>query len=110
MEHVVALDGITVIVNPASPIYVLTLPQLKQIFTGKVDNWKKLGGPDQKIHLFIRNADSGTYVFFQKHVLQKMAYASQANSLSSNAAIIQAVTGSEAGSAMSALAITPMRK
>lgn len=59
-ETIVALDGIAVIVNPENPISDLSLEQVADIFTGKITNWKELGGNDQEIVLIGREAGSGT--------------------------------------------------
>ena len=90
-EHVVALDGIGVIVNPDNPIDALSMEQLKDIFTGKVTNWKKAGGPNKGIVLFTRDSSSGTFAFFQKRVLKKEDYAVKSRRLPSNSAIVQSV-------------------
>jgi phosphate binding protein len=74
VEITVAKDGLSVYVNDSNPISELTMDQLKQIFTGKVDNWKALGGPDAKIIPYSRENSSGTYVFFKEHVLQNADY------------------------------------
>ena len=47
IEHVVAMDGIVIIVNPANPVGQLTLEQIRDIFVGRITSWKQLGGPDQ---------------------------------------------------------------
>jgi len=67
----VALDGIAVIVHPDNKIDNLTLKQLSDIFSGKITNWKQLGGPDMMITLYGRENSSGTYEFFKEHVLGK---------------------------------------
>jgi phosphate transport system substrate-binding protein len=67
----VALDGIAVIVHPDNKIDDLTLKQLSDIFSGKITNWKELGGPDMMITLYGRENSSGTYEFFKDHVLGK---------------------------------------
>ena len=67
----VALDGIAVIVHPDNKIDDLTLKQLSDIFSGKITNWKQLGGPDMMITLYGRENSSGTYEFFKDHVLGK---------------------------------------
>lgn len=78
-EFVVAQDALAVIVNPQNPINELTLDQIKDIYTAKVTNWNQVGGPDQNIVLNARETSSGTYVFFQEHVLGKdTPYASTA--------------------------------
>jgi phosphate transport system substrate-binding protein len=68
---VVALDGLAVIVNPANNISELTIDQLADIFTGKIKNWKELGGRDAKFVLLSREVNSGTHVYFKEHVLRK---------------------------------------
>lgn len=56
----VALDGVAVIVHPTNPVSGLTLAQLEQVFTGQVDNWSALGGPDAPVAVYGREAGSGT--------------------------------------------------
>ena len=70
-EYKVALDGLAVVVNPANPVAQLTLDQLADIFTGRISNWKELGGEDLKIVVLSREVNSGTHVYFKEHVLQK---------------------------------------
>lgn len=71
VTYEVALDGIAVIVHPDNPIDDLTVDQLSDIFSGKITNWKQLGGPDMMITLYGRENSSGTYEFFKEHVLGK---------------------------------------
>ncbi len=66
-----ALDGLAVVVNTANPVDKLTLEQLSGVFTGKISNWKELGGEDEKIVLLSREVNSGTHVYFKEHVLRK---------------------------------------
>jgi len=70
-EIKIALDGLAVVVNPANPIDKLTVDQLAQIFTGKIKNWKEIGGPDMKIVLLSREMNSGTHIYFKEHILRK---------------------------------------
>ncbi|TBR17578.1 phosphate ABC transporter substrate-binding protein [bacterium] len=70
-EIKVGLDGLAVIVNPKNPVSKLTLDQLAQIFTGKITNWKEVGGEDLKIVILSREVNSGTHVYFKEHVLRK---------------------------------------
>lgn len=67
----VALDGIAVIVNPSNKVESLSIKQLSDIFSGKIKNWKELGGVDSEIVLYGRENSSGTYEFFKEHVLGK---------------------------------------
>lgn len=91
VEHTVAMDGIAVVVNPGNPVDVLTLAQLEAIFTGEIENWSAVGGPDEEIVIFSRDSSSGTFVFFQSHVLNRKDYAPTARLLPSNAAIVSQV-------------------
>jgi phosphate transport system substrate-binding protein len=70
-EIKVALDGLAVVVNPSNPVSRLTLDQLAAIFTGKISNWKEVGGKDSKIVILSREVNSGTHVYFKEHVLRK---------------------------------------
>ena len=68
-EMIVALDGLAVVVHPSNPVKKLTLPQLADLFTGKIKNWKELGGEDKAVVLLSREVNSGTHVYFKEHVL-----------------------------------------
>lgn len=70
--HQVALDGIAVIVHPESKVDNLTIKQVSDIFSGKITNWKQVGGADLPITLYGRENSSGTYEFFKEHVLGKV--------------------------------------
>jgi phosphate transport system substrate-binding protein len=70
-EIKVGLDGLAVVVNPQNPVSKLTLQQLADIFTGKITNWKEVGGKDLKIVILSREVNSGTHVYFKEHVLRK---------------------------------------
>lgn len=68
---IVARDGLSVIVNPANPLSKLTIAQLSDIYTGKITNWKQIGGKDERIVVLSRDKSSGTHVFFLEHVVRK---------------------------------------
>lgn len=91
-EFKVALDGITVYVHPDNPIKDLTLAQLKDIFTGKITNWKDLGWEDKTIIVYTRENSSGTYVFFKEHVLLNQDYTRSAQSMPGTASVVNAVS------------------
>jgi phosphate transport system substrate-binding protein len=101
-EIKVALDGLAVVVNPKNPVSKLSLDQLAQIFTGKITNWKELGGEDKKNVLLSREVNSGTHVYFKEHVLRKNdpnskeEFAPWALLLSSSQAIADEVAGNPA--------------
>jgi phosphate transport system substrate-binding protein len=89
VEHVVALDGIAIVTHKSNPLNDITIEQLGKIYRGEVKNWSEIGGPDQKIIALSRESTSGTYVFFQEHVLQKKDYGADVRLLPSTAAIVQ---------------------
>lgn len=66
--HIVALDGVAVVVNPANPVGDLTVDQIAKIFTGEITNWKDLGGDDTEIAVYGREAGSGTRGAFEEIV------------------------------------------
>lgn len=70
-EHIIAIDGLAVIVNSANPISTLTTEQLRAIFSGKVKRWSQVGGIDAPIMLFARDQNSGTWDTFKSLVLDK---------------------------------------
>ncbi|MCG2713528.1 MAG: PstS family phosphate ABC transporter substrate-binding protein [Candidatus Omnitrophica bacterium] len=101
-EIKVALDGLAVVVNLNNSISKLTLGQLADIFTGRVANWKEIGGKDEKIVILSREVNSGTHVYFKEHVLRKNdpnskeEFAPRALMLSSSQAIADEVAGNSA--------------
>ncbi|HDP36694.1 MAG TPA: phosphate ABC transporter substrate-binding protein [Candidatus Atribacteria bacterium] len=70
VPHIVAMDGIAVIVHSSNPIQGLNMEQIKDIYTGKLTNWKELGGRDQKIVVVSRDSASGTFETFNEIVLK----------------------------------------
>ena len=90
-EFVIAKDGIALIAYPSNPVSDLTLAQIKDIYQGKITNWKELGGDDMKIVLIGRDSASGTREFFTEFVLKKEDAASTMQEYSSNGAVKQAV-------------------
>jgi phosphate transport system substrate-binding protein len=90
-EYKVALDGLSIYVNESNPVRSLSVAQLKEIFTGKTENWKEVGGPDAPIVLYSRENSSGTYEFFKHSVLEGADYAARAQTMPGTAAVLQAV-------------------
>lgn len=96
-EIKVALDGLAVVISPANPVNKLTLEQLAGIFTGRISNWKEVGGKDERIVVLSREVNSGTHVYFKEHVLRnnnasgKEEFAPSALMLSSSQAIADEV-------------------
>ena len=70
VEHIVARDAIAVIINQENPIQELTLQQVSDIYSGKIENWKALGGDDRPIVRLSRETNSGTHVYFLESVIR----------------------------------------
>ena len=90
-ELIIANDALSVIVHPSNKVDRLTREQLEGIFTGKITNWKQLGGEDQKIIAYYRESSSGTYEFFKEHVMDNKNYAASVLNMPATGAIIQSV-------------------
>src|ERR1035437_6128630 len=90
-EYKVALDGLSVYVNPENSLKELTVAQVGDIFTGKIKNWKEVGGSDAPITVYSRENSSGTYEFFKEHILKGKDFAASAQTMPGTAAIVQAV-------------------
>jgi phosphate transport system substrate-binding protein len=97
LEVPVAVDGLAVYVHESNPINELTLAQIKAIYTGATKNWKDVGGNDERIILYSRENNSGTYVYFKEHVLENADYFPTAQTLPGTAAVINAVAKDRRG-------------
>ena len=93
-EYVIAKDGIAVILDPANTVKDLTLDQIKQIFTGKITNWKEVGGADAAIVVVSREEGSGTRGAFIEitKVSEKDAAGNAVDNTTTNA-LVQPSTG-----------------
>ena len=85
-----AKDGITVYLHPTNKVKELTIKQLSDIYSGRITNWKSVGGVDAEIKLYGRENSSGTYVFFKDNVV-KADYAANCQTLPGTAAVVNAV-------------------
>jgi phosphate transport system substrate-binding protein len=85
-----AKDGVTIFLNDANKVNELTLKQISDIYTGKIKNWRELGGSDAEIRLYGRENSSGTYTYLHDEVV-KADYASTVQSLPGTAAVVNAV-------------------
>jgi phosphate transport system substrate-binding protein len=80
-EIQVATDALSVVVHPSNPVSELTIAQLSAIYTGKITNWREVGGDDTAIVALSRDTNSGTHVFFKEHVVQMAGLASEDKTL-----------------------------
>lgn len=91
IEFRVAIDGITIYVNKNNPVDSLTLDQIRDIYIGKIRNWKEVGGHNAEIVMYGRESVSGTRRYFQGIVLNMADFAIQVQSLPGTGAIVNAV-------------------
>lgn len=91
-EVVIAYDALAIVVHPSNTVANLTREQLEGIFTGKIRNWREVGGADLKIVAYARETSSGTYEFFKESVLKNKNYMSGILSMPATGAIIQSVS------------------
>ncbi len=95
VEVVIARDGIAIVVHPSNPVSGLTLQQVKDIFLGKITNWKQVGGPDRQIVPVTRDSSSGTFEVFEELVMDKEPIVPGAVTQNSNGTVRSAVAESE---------------
>lgn len=86
-----AIDGVAVAVNPSNKVTSLTGAQVRDVFAGKIANWKELGGADAPISLYVREDGSGTRETFEERALGKGSSAAGANVVNSNGAMKTAI-------------------
>jgi phosphate transport system substrate-binding protein len=91
-EVKIAYDALSIIVNPGNKVSQLTREQIEGIFTGKIKNWKEVGGDDMKIVAYARETSSGTYEFFKEHLLNRKNYAATCLNMPASGAVIQSVS------------------
>lgn len=93
---VVAIDGLSFIVNKNNSVNRLTMDQLGKIFAGEITNWREVGGADKAITLYGRQSNSGTYDFVKEVVIEG-DYSSRMNQMNGNAQIVEAVKSDGSG-------------
>lgn len=97
VEIVIGIDGLSVTVNSNNPVNSLTIDQIGAIFRGDITNWSEVGGPNMPISLYGRQANSGTYAFFQEFVLDKKDYSAKMMQMNGNAQIIEGIKADKGG-------------
>ncbi len=91
VKHIVAFDGIAVIVDKSNEIGQISMEDLRDIYSGKIINWKELGGMDKEIVVINRDASSGTFETFEKKVMHKQKFVASSLKLGSNNAVVSSV-------------------
>jgi phosphate transport system substrate-binding protein len=84
VAHVVAMDGVCVVVHPSNPVTQLSTSQIRDIYKGKITNWKEVGGTDLPIVVISRDNSSGTYETFHELVMNKEEMGSKVEYVNSN--------------------------
>jgi phosphate transport system substrate-binding protein len=90
-DYVIGAYGVAVVENVGNPVSNLTTNQIRDIFTGAIQNWKDVGGPDAPIHLYVRDPISGTYLGFRELAMENKPYGHAQMMFTNYAAIVDAV-------------------
>jgi phosphate transport system substrate-binding protein len=92
---IIAVDGLSIVVNEKNPIAKLTMAQVGAMYRGEVKNWKMLGAYDKSVSLYGRQSNSGTYSFMQEFVLGNKNFSADVKEMNGNAQIIESVLQDE---------------
>ncbi len=84
VAHVVAMDGVCIVVHPSNPLSALTTEQARDIYLGKIKSWNQLGGPDVPIVAISRDTSSGTYETFESFIMKGQKMDSSVEYVSTN--------------------------
>lgn len=93
--HTIGVDGIAVVIHPSNPINNLSLEQIRDIFSGKINNYKEVGGPDKRIVLVEREDGSGTRSMFESFVMNNTDVSTRALQKPASGAIRFTISGNE---------------
>lgn len=103
-EIPVCLDGLAIVVNSKNTVQSLTMDEVRRIYVGQITNWNQVGGPNESITVFSRDANSGTYGFFQQNVLKNQNWGPQVRFMPSTSEEAREVARSEGGIAYGGVA------
>ncbi len=95
--HEIGRDRVAVFLHKDNPVQSLSRQQLKDVFSGKVRNWKELGGPDLPVRINLSSPGSGTRAMFQKLALDGAEFGSGATDFRTSLAAIVEVTKDRGG-------------
>jgi phosphate transport system substrate-binding protein len=93
--HTIAMDGVRIVVHPSNPIKAITRLQLRDIYSGKITNWKDVGGPDLPIVVISRDTSSGTYEVFVEKVMRKDKMGEKVETVNANPTAYERVKSTE---------------
>ena len=96
-EIKVAMDSLAIVVNAANPIKELSVKQVMGIYTGRINNWNEVGGPNASILRYCRESSSGTYTFLKEQILKNQDYAADCQTMPGTSAVANAVSKDPSG-------------
>lgn len=96
-EHVVALDGIAIIVNPSNQVTQLSVDQVRGLFDGKISFFNQVGGSEKPVTVYRRDDKSGTFDLFKTMVMAGIPIASNAKAFEDSRELSSAVAGDVSG-------------
>jgi len=97
VEHVIALDGLSIAVHPTNGLTDISMAEIKAIYDGTITDWSELGQPAGQIVVYNRESSSGTFETFEKKVMDEEPIRADAIEKTSNGAMKQAVSGDPLG-------------
>ncbi|MCX8112670.1 MAG: phosphate ABC transporter substrate-binding protein [Bacteroidia bacterium] len=92
VEDTIAWDVLAICVHPSNPVQKLTRTQLAAIFTGRIKNWKEVGGPDLRILPYSRESSSGTFEFFREHMLKGKDFSPEVRFIPATGMMVQSIS------------------
>jgi phosphate transport system substrate-binding protein len=105
-DYTIGSYSVAVIVNLGNSVGNLTRDQVRDVFTGVIQNWKEVGGSDGPIHLYIRDPISGTHLGFRELAMENKPYGASMKTFPSYAAIVQEVAGDANGIGYSSIELS----
>lgn len=96
-DYVIGAYSVAVVVHPSNPVSDLTKEQVQAIFTGKIQNWKEVGGPDAAITRYVRDPISGTHLGFKEIAMNNADYAPHPKLFTNYTGIVTAIVADPHG-------------
>lgn len=92
VQFLIAKDALSIYTHPTNPVQNLSWSDIQGIFSGKLSNWKEVGGSDMPIQVYIRPPNSGTHGFFRERVLENAPFTETARVVPTNEAMAMSVS------------------
>lgn len=91
VSHIVAKDVFGIYLNIKNKINDISLKNIKDIYTCKINNWNEISDDKGEIFRVVRSPNTGTYSYFQSLVLEEEKYCENATTISNNKEIINLI-------------------